>query len=388
MGREVQLLALAMFFWDFGIGLYNNLWAIYVDSLGASPKLIGLLIGGQSIVRVALTLPSGIVADRMSRRKVLVYSTLAGVPAAICYGIATTWWQLIPGLFLMALTNFSLPALSSYISDAVPQDDRARAFSFIYTLSPAIAFIIAPICGGLLAEATELRTVFFLTAASTFVTALVFMKLADIPKSAHEGPQATYRETMAVPAIRMVTTLQLLIVGFFMSVATFLPVFLKSHYSMSVEQIGWLGSVAAVGSILLTLLFSRAKGLSTSQSIAIGCLLFGGVCAVALSTGQMRYLAPAYLMRGSFMVTWSLFYALLGDVAPARLRGRTFAVAEFMSGIGIGIFPFLAGWIYGMNESSLFLLTVFICPVLALAAISVERRYVRPAIVELRAATA
>jgi len=185
----------------------------------------------------------------------------------------------------------------------------------------------------------------------------------------------------------MVTTMQLLIVGFLMSVATFLPVFVKSQYGISVAQIGWLGSIAAVGSILLTMIFSRLKGISTSQSIAIGCLLFGGVCAVALSTGQMRYLAPAYLMRGSFMVTWSLFYALLGDVSPARLRQRTFALAEFMTGIGIGVFPFLAGWVYGINESTLFLLTVFVCPLLALGAISVERRYVRPAIVELKAST-
>lgn len=388
LGRDVHLLALAMFFWDFGIGVYNNLWAIYVSSLGASPRLIGLLIGGQSIVRVALTLPSGIVADRVSRRKILVYSTLAGVPASICYGLATNWWQLIPGLLLMALTNFSLPALSSYISDAVRQEDRARAFSFIYTLSPAIAFIIAPICGGWLAEATALRAVFFVTATTMLITVLVFTRLSDVPKHAPEGAQGTYHETFAVPAIRMVTSLQLVVVGFLLSVATFLPVFLKSEYGITVAQIGWLGSFAAVGSILLTLFLSRAKKISTSQGIALGCLLFGGVCAVAMSTGEMRFLAPAFLMRGSFMVTWSLFYALLGDIAPARLRGRTFAVAEFMLGIGIGVFPFLAGWIYGQSGSALLMLTVFVTPLLALAAILVERRYVRPAIAELSPALA
>jgi MFS family permease len=372
-------LALAMFFWDFGIGVYINLWAIYVDSLGASPRLIGLLIGGQSIVRVALTLPSGIVADHVSRRKLLVFCTLAGVPAAIIYGLATNWWQLIPGLLLMALTNFSLPALSSYISDAVAPEDRAKAFTFIYTTSPAIAFIIAPIFGGFLAEATELRVVFFVTAATTLITALVFMRLSDVPQHAHDGPKVTYRETMAEPAIRMVTTLQLIIIGFFLSVATFLPVFLKDKYGASVEQIGWLGSIAAVGSILLTVVISRVLHLSASRGIALGCLLFGAVCAVALSTGNPWILAPAYLMRGSFMVTWSLFYALLGDVAPARLRGRTFAVAEFMSGIGIGIFPFLAGWIYGRNQNALLMLAVTVAPILALAALYVDRRFVRPA---------
>jgi MFS family permease len=372
-------LALAMFFWDFGIGLFNNLWAIYVESLGASPKLIGLLVGGQSIIRVALTLPSGFAADHMSRRKLLVYSTLAGVPAAIIYGLATTWWHLIPGLFLMALTNFSLPALSSYISDAVPAEDRAKAFAFIYTLSPAVAFIIAPTFGGWLVEVTNFRTVFFVSAASTLITAAVFWQLSDIAPHAHEGPKASYRETFAVPAIRMVTILQLAVVGFLLSVATFLPVFLKNEYGVSVAQIGWLGSIAAIGSILLTVLISRVKGLSASRGIALGTVLFGAVCAVTLSTSNLAVLGPAFLMRGSFMVTWSLFYALLGDVTPARLRARSFGLAEFMMGIGIGVFPFMAGWIYGQNANALLLLTVAVTPLFAIATLFIERRYVKPA---------
>jgi MFS family permease len=379
LGRDVQLLAVAMFFWDFGIGVFNNLWAIYVESLGASPKLIGLLVGGQSIIRVALTLPSGVVADHVSRRKLLVYSTLLGVPATIIYGFATTWWHLIPGLLLMALTNFSLPALSSYISDAVPSEDRAKAFSYIYTMSPAVAFIIAPTFGGWLVEATNFRAVFIVAAVTTLITAIVFWQLSDITPHAHEGPKATYREALAVPAIRMVTTLQLIIVGFLLSVATFIPVFLKSEYGVTIAQIGWLGSIAAVGSILLTVLISRVKGLTASRGIALGSVLFGVVCAVALSTGDLRILGPAFLMRGSFMVTWSLFYALLGDVTPARLRGRAFGLAEFMSGIGIGVFPFLAGWIYGQNANALLLLTIIVTPLVAIATLYVERYFVRPA---------
>jgi MFS family permease len=368
-----------MFFWDFGIGVYNNLWAIYVDSLGASPKLIGLLVGGQSIVRVALTLPSGVVADHFSRRKVLAFSTLAGIPGALIYGLATTWWHLIPGLLLMALTNFSLPALSSYISDAVPAADRARSFNLIYTIGPAIAFIIAPTFGGWLVEAINFRAVYLVSAAAMAVSAVVFWQLSDVPTHAHDGARATYREAISVPAIRMVTLLQLIIIGFLLGVATFIPVFLRDEYRISIAEIGWLGSIAAVGSILLTVLISRVKRLSASKGIALGSVLFGGVCAVVLSSGNMSVLAPAFLMRGSFMVTWSLFYALLGDVTPARLRVRAFGLAEFMTGIGVGVFPFLAGWIYGLDHNALLVLAVAFTPFLAIAALFVERRYVRPA---------
>jgi MFS family permease len=377
-----------MFFWDFGIGLFNNLWAIYVDSLGASPKLIGLLVGGQSIIRVALTLPSGVVADHFSRRKVLVFSTLAGVPAAIIYGFATTWWQLIPGLLLMALTNFSLPALSSYISDAVPSADRARAFNVIYTIGPAIAFIIAPTFGGWLVEAVSFRTVYLVTAASTVVSAAVFWRLSEIPTHVHEGAKATYREALEVPVIRMVTSLQLVIVGFLLSVATFIPVYLKDEYGITVAQIGWLGSIAAVGSIILTTVISRVAGLTSSRGIALGTVLFGAVCAVALSTGDMKFLAPAFLMRGSFMVTWSLFYALLGDVTPARLRVRAFGIAEFMTGVGVGVFPFLAGWIYGQNHHALLVLAVTVTPLLAIVTLYIERHFVKPAVLSLDRETA
>jgi MFS family permease len=74
-----------------------------------------------------------------------------------------------------------------------------------------------------------------------------------------------------------------------------------------------------------------------------------------------------------------LFYALLGDVTPGRLRVRAFGLAEFMTGIGIGVFPFLAGWIYGQNANALLFLTVAVTPLFAIATLYVERRYVRPA---------
>jgi hypothetical protein len=159
---------------------------------------------------------------------------------------------------------------------------------------------------------------------------------------------------------------------------------LKEQYDVTVAQIGWLGSIAAVGSILLTVVISRVLRLPAIRGITLGCVLFGGICAVILLTGNLKVLGPAFLMRGSFMVTWSLFYAVLGDVAPARLRGRTFAVAEFMSGIGIGVFPLLAGWIYGQNANALLALPIIVVPFLAVAALLVERRYVRPAVLAIR----
>ena len=83
-----RLLFWGMFAWEFGIGLYNLLLTIYMESLGASPVQIGMLIGLQGIARIAVTLPSGILAERFSRRRLIVWSTATTVPAVLFFGIA------------------------------------------------------------------------------------------------------------------------------------------------------------------------------------------------------------------------------------------------------------------------------------------------------------
>jgi MFS family permease len=378
LGRDARYLFWGLLAWDFAVGLYASFWTIYIESLKAAPFLVGLLIGGQSIIRISMSLPAGIIADRVSRRRLILITCWIGVPASLIYGLAQVWWQLIPGLILMALTNFSLPALSSYIADAVPARERARAFTLIYTTGPSIAFIISPIIGGILGEAFSLRLLFFITALMFLATTFIFSHISDRPHTAHEGPKASYREAISVPPVRMMCLLQFIVLGMLAIGITLLPNFLQDVHHLNIGEIGRLGAIAPVGSILLSTAISRIRWFSLNRGIALATFSIGTICAVSLLTGNIWLLSLFYLTRGGFMVASSLFTAAAGELAPERLRGRTFALADFMGGAGFGLAPFAAGALYAIRPGVPLFVTAAAAPFLVLLILWVEQRYVAP----------
>jgi MFS family permease len=378
--RDAALIFWAMVLWDFGIGLYLALWPLYIESLGASPFEIGLLIGGYGLLRIALTLPSGIVADRASRRKLIIGTTFISVPSVLGYGFAQEWWHLIPPYFLMAMSNFGLPALSSYIADAAGVN-RARAFTLIYVVGPSAALILSPVIGGWLGDQFSLRVPFFLSAACYLAATVVFAFIRERPHAAtHSGPTGGYRAAVQLPAVRWVSALQFGVLAVLTIGVTLLPNYLEDVHEIGIQTIGWYGGIAAVGSILLSLAISRLRFMTASRGIALATVSVGIVCAMTLVGGNSWFLAVAFLMRGGFSVAWSLFAAVLGDVTPQHLRGRAFALAEFLGGIGYGLAPFAAGALFGWRSGAPLAITALTAAPVALLALWVERRYVRSAL--------
>ena len=97
----------------------------------------------------------------------------------------------------------------------------------------------------------------------------------------------------------------------------------------------------------------------------------------------------AFLLRGGYMVAWSLYAAALCNVAPPRLHGRAFALSEIAGGTGFALAPFLAGPLYSWQPATPLLVasacSLPLAAVLGLVALR-ERRAARgeiePALVE------
>lgn len=378
--RDGRLLFWGSMAWEFGIGLYNLLITLFMEQLGASPSQIGLLVGTQGIARIAVTLPSGIIAERFDRRKVIFITTGLTVPAVLLIGLAQTWWQMFPGMILMMAGNIGTPAFSSYIVDMTDPRTRGRAFTMIYSVGPAIATIIAPTLGGFIAGVSAIRTVFFISAVAYAVSTFAFSRISTRQLHAHAGAKASYREALSLPVVRAVGGLKFGVLGALMLGVALLPNYLEDRHHIGIETIGRFGSMNAIGSIVMSLVFARVAFISNGRGIAIGTLAVGALCGVVLLTGNPWALAPAFMLRGGFLVIWSLFYAVFGDITPERLRSRVFALGDLLGALGFGLAPFLAGPMYGWRPAAPLVVCLVFAPLLAAGALVVERRFVAPAI--------
>lgn len=103
-------------------GLWELWWSLYlVEVLNTPYIIVGLLTMIQNTSRILFQLPSGIVADRIGRKKVIVYGTTYRVIAPIFLFTARSWHWVIPGMVLNAVASLYSPAFNAIIAESLPR---------------------------------------------------------------------------------------------------------------------------------------------------------------------------------------------------------------------------------------------------------------------------
>jgi MFS family permease len=97
LDRDNRILFYSQLLMHLGVGLQIVLWPLYIASLGATPVLIGLVIGGVEIIRTVLVIPAGTLSDRLSTRTMILATTAMMVPGGAIIAIAQNWWQALAG---------------------------------------------------------------------------------------------------------------------------------------------------------------------------------------------------------------------------------------------------------------------------------------------------
>lgn len=337
-----------MSFNEGAFGVYQTLWPLYIAALGANPAQIGIVMGLMGVLRLFALMPSGIASDHIPPRRLIVAARSMTATAMFLYGIAQSWWQLVPMGMVMALGNIAFPSISSTIAEvAGPGRQRTRAFTLIYTVGPACALLLTPTLGGLVADLISLRSIFFVAAAFTAVAVFVFSTITPREIQHHAGPPLTYRDTLRQRPILLLCLLEMATVFTLTLGVTLTPNFLQDVHGLSTGTIGVLGSASAVGTIALWLLTSRVRSFEQPLvAIALATGAVAGTLGLLVISRSIVLFALAYILRGGYTVAWSLFAAALGEVADERHRPRAFALAEIMGGTGFALAPFAAGWLY------------------------------------------
>jgi MFS family permease len=269
------------------------------------------------------------------------------------YGVAQSWWQLIPMGMIMAVGNIAFPSISSTIAEAAgPGRQRTRAYTLIYTVGPAIALLVTPAIGGLVADFIGIRAIFFVAAAFTGAAVVTFSTITPREVQRHSGPPLTYRSTLGQRPILLLCLLEMATIFTLTLGATLTPNFLQDVRGLNTGTIGVLGSASAIGSIGLWLMITRVRPFDQPlMAIGLAIAAVGGMLGILIIGNSLILFAVAYILRGGYPVAWSLFSAAFGEIVDERHRQRAFALAEIMGGTGFALAPFVAGWLYEIKPA-------------------------------------
>jgi MFS family permease len=168
-----------------GIIFWYAIEKLFMTKIGFNDLSIGIMVAAYSLVMVITETPSGILADRWSRKGVLIISSVVlGISAIIgalshnvpTYVIATLFW----GLYA-ALTSGTY---DSIIYDVLVEDkgnaDEYETYYGRHKVFEGIAFVIGSLFAGIIAQFAGLRATYWFSLPFIAIS-IVFLVLFKDP---------------------------------------------------------------------------------------------------------------------------------------------------------------------------------------------------------------
>src|SRR5215469_13391655 len=238
-----------------GIGMVSPVRALYARQQGASLEIIGAMASAYLIANFAAQYPTGWLADRWGRRRMMAVGLVAQALLAVAYIVVADPLLFVALRCAEGLAAASvLPSARALIADAVPDEQRGRAYGF-FGACFNFGFLFGPAVGGLLASTSYASA--FWGAALCRLVALVIV-LLYVPSSqviaVASGARSNSTARPAIFRLPLVGAYILafgdyLYLGFDLAL---MPLWLHDHLGASVAVIGLAYVAWAFPSVIVT----------------------------------------------------------------------------------------------------------------------------------------
>jgi MFS family permease len=367
MTRNYVLLSLSFFLWGMGESLFSFFQPIYLKQLGASPILIGTIIGAAGIAMTIVQVPAGYIGHRFGNRTIMVVGWIIGVFAILFMALARSLAAFSIAMVIYGFSAFQGP-LTSFIISARGRLSLERALSFSNAMF-AVGAIVGPVSGGLIGEKYGLHSVY----AISFVLALLSTVVILFTRV---QPAETFDEVIEKQNLfqnrRFLTLLGLILITIFI---TFLPEpltpnFLEVQHGLDIETIGQLGSIANLGNAVIILLLGNLKSFA---GILVGQVL-SALFALLMWQGNGFFIfALGYFFRSGNRLTQSMFSAFARPLIHPEETSIAYGYIALINAIAYILAPAVAGILFDKNPNLIyiiplaligfiFLLNLFILP--------------------------
>jgi MFS family permease len=379
MKRDVRLVGLALFLWGFGEGLFFYIQPLYIEQLGAKPVQIGGLLSVANVARAATYLPAGLLADSLPRKWVMAGGWITGFIGILLIALARSWQGLIPGLLVYALSAYCIPVINAYLAHAVGGRGLARAFTMAFA-GFAAGGVLSPSVGGWLAEATTMRTVYFVSASLFAVSTLAIVQVSPQPVPHRTEKMGRWRALTSRGFLRFAAFTSFVFVAMYLTFPL-APNYLKDVGGWRLTRIGMLGSFQALGTALLNPFLGRLEGkgdgrdhrsagfIGRARGLIVGPGLVWASALMLLFAEGFPLLAGAYLLRGAYQGCRSLTQARATGLARKEDRGLLLGATETLIAIAQVIAPYVAGWLYAGDPAYPFVSSIVLIPIALLGAL-------------------
>jgi len=314
-------------------------WLLY--DLTGSSMLLGALNGLRALPFLVAGPIAGVAADRMDRRRLMVwtqyvlFATAIGMGVLVASGFLRAWHLFVFTLVTGIAWAFNEPVRQSLVPGTVPKKELVNAIA-LNSAGFNLTKVIGPAVGGLLIAAFGASGNFFVQGAA-YLGVLAMIYLLHVPPTPEDARKssafANLKEGLAYvwsnPTVLALMTAAYVPRVFAVPYQLLMPVFQKDVLRVGPEGLGMLMAAPGAGAVLAVLLLAsvshriRRKGL-----LLLWSLIFLGAFLILFSRTTSFPLALLVLVgAGAFQIVFmTTTNTMLQLLVPDALRGRVMSL--------------------------------------------------------------
>jgi MFS family permease len=342
-----------------------------------------------------LSLFGGVLADRLPRRRVLLFTqSFAMLQAAIMWILVASGtiqiWQIVVLAALLGLTNaLDMPTRQAFVVEMVGREDLPNAIALNSSLFN-MARIVGPGIGGLIIAWQGVAPLFLFNAIS-FIAVIIGLALIDL-KQLHtsiqrgqvaiDAPKQSMMQSLRegliyvwhTPAVLMI----IVVVGWVSLIGinfnVVLPLFATNVLNVGPAGFGFISSAFGLGSLISALWIAWSNRKPTILFVLISAFAF---CAVEAAFAISHIYALSLLMIAivgfAQIALTATANTTVQTVAPDYLRGRVMSLYMLVFAGSIPLGNLLTGGLSDLYGASIALVIEAVISVLAVIGVWLYR---------------
>lgn len=326
---------------------------------GLTSAQLGLLQAVLQVVLSVATIPFGVLADRMSRTRIIAAGVVFWSLATFASGLAHSFLLLLVARALVGVGEAAYaPAAQSMISGAFSAGTRARAQS-VFAAGMLIGATTGLALGGVIGAAWGWRWAFFIVAVPGLILGLTVLRLEEPPR----GPKSEVvpiGRLLSVPAYLAMIVSGVLVTFASLAFIVWGPDFVGRWKGFNPREAGVsLGTTVLVASLLGVLTggyiadwFQKRYAYGRILTITMAFLAGAPFMIWGLVADEKAFLILA-LFLGMFFMSWyhGPVTAVIHDMMPRRAHATSVGVYMFVTQLlgGVGG-PFVVGKIDDVSD--------------------------------------
>jgi len=342
---------------NLAVNLTYQYQPIYMTSLGATPLILGYLNSISGAVNTVLSIPTGVLADKVGIKRVLLLTLGISILSTLVFGVANTWQVAAVGLILSAvafiLDRTSCPMICG---STLGTEERVTGMGICDTVS-FFPQMIAPLIGATLItyfggmNAQGIKPLYWIQVIGLVVSFIIVWTKFTNPRQLTVGGKSSvfsnisnvFKEGTMVKRWILLT----MVSSFWWQVAFYIPLYAADIKGAGQFIVGGMSAASTVVFVFLAIPLGHLAdtwGRKKMITVAGGLIVLSYISLIYAQNDLVLILSG--FLSGFSMTVGQTQMAIAVDLVPKKYMGSWFGLLGFFRGLVSIVSPIVCGYLW------------------------------------------